>query len=123
MDRLTASTGLRGLIVTAIMGALASSFGVVWAADATTESVSVNVRSADLNISGPTGALVLYNRIHSAAENACSYWWFKTDADQNRCVHDAIASTVTKVNHPALFAVYNAKNKAPLPGTLVSQSR
>jgi hypothetical protein len=28
--------------------------------------------------------------------------------DQVRCVHDAIANAVTKVNRPALFAVYNA---------------
>jgi UrcA family protein len=123
MDRLTASTGLRGLIVIAIMGALASSFGVVWAADASTDSVSVNVRFADLNMSSPTGALVLYNRIQRAADNACSYYWFKTDADQNRCVQGAIANAVAKVNHPRLFAIYNKKNKTPLPVTLVSQSR
>jgi UrcA family protein len=123
MNSSTASSHLRSLIAAAIFGALASSFGAAFAAGADSDPVSVNVRYSDLNLSSPQGALVLYNRIQMAAENACSYWWFRTDADENRCVHDAIANTVTKVNHPALFAVYNAKNKAPLPGTLVSQSR
>jgi len=121
MNSLIASAGLRGLIATAILGALAPSFGGVWAADAST-SVSVNVGFADLNMSSPTGALVLYNRIQRAADNACSYYWFKTDADQNRCVQGAIANAVAKVNHPRLFAIYNKNNKKPLPVTLVSQS-
>lgn len=120
MKTLTAATGPRGLVATATLLALASSFGAVSAADTT--SVSVNVRFADLNLSSPAGALVLYDRIHRAAEGACSYYWFKTDADQNRCVHHAIADAVTRVNHPGLSAVYNAKHNTPLP-TLVTQSR
>lgn len=123
MKTLTASTSIRGLIGAAIFIALTSSFSTAFAADAGTGAVSVNVRFTDLNISKPPAALVLYNRIQRAAESACSYWWFKTDADQNRCVHDAIADAVTKVNHPALFAVYKAKNKTPPPVTLLSQSR
>jgi UrcA family protein len=122
MNTLTASPGLRGVIATAIFGALGSSFSAVCAADARSETVSLNVKFADLNISSPADALMLYNRIQRAAEGACSYWWFKTDADQTRCVHDAIANAVTKVNHPRLFAVYNAKHKTPLPAALVSQS-
>jgi UrcA family protein len=117
MNTSTASTGLRGLIATAIFGALASSFSAVSAADP--GSVSVTVKSADLSISTPASALVLYNRIRAAAENACSYYWFETDAAEARCVHDAIA----KVNQPALSAVYHAKYKTPGPSTLVSQSR
>jgi hypothetical protein len=66
---------------------------------------------------------VLYARINAAAESACSFYWFTSDADQNRCVHDAIANAVMKVNQPALFAVYNAKNKTSLPTTLLSQGR
>jgi UrcA family protein len=115
------STGLRGLIATAIFGALASSFSAVSAADPS--SVSVTVKTADLNISDPSGARVLYERIRAAAQGACSYYWFKTDADEARCVHDAIANTVTKVNQPALSAVYNAKYKTSAPSPLVSQSR
>jgi UrcA family protein len=121
MNTSTASTGLRGLIATAIFGALVSSFSAVSAADSS--SVSINVKFADLTISSPSGALVLYERIRAAAQGACSYYWFKTDADEARCVHDAIANAVTKVDQPALSAVYNTKYKTSVPSTLVSQSR
>jgi len=123
MNTMTPSSGPRGLIATAILGALASSVSAVSAADAGTEPVSLTVKFADLNVSQPRGAAVLYGRINVAAENACSFYWFKSDADEERCVHDAIANAVMKVNQPALFVVYNAKNKTQLPTTLVSQSR
>jgi len=123
MNTSTASTGLRGLIATAIFGALASSFSAVCAADPSSSSVSVTVKFADLKISNPSSALVLYERIRAAAQGACSYYWFKTDADEARCVHDAIASAVAKVNQPELSAAYNAKYKTLASGTLVSQSR
>jgi len=120
MNTSTASTGLPGLIATAIIATLASSFSAVSAADPS--SASVTVKFADLNISSPSGALVLYERIRAAAQSACSDFWFKT-ADEPRCVHDAIANAVSKINQPELSAVYNAKNKASVPSSLVSQSR
>ena len=113
------STGLRGLIATAIFGALAASFSAVSAADPS--SAPINVKYADLNIATPSGALVLYERIRAAAKNACNYFWFKTDADEARCVQQTIANAVTKVDQPALSAVYNAKYKISAPSTLVSQ--
>ena len=122
MNTSTASTGLRGLIATAIFGALASSFSAVCAADPSS-SVSVTVKFADLKTSNSSSALVLYERIRAAAQGACSYYWFKTDADEARCVHDAIANAVAKVNQPELSVVYNAKYKTLASGTLVSQSR
>jgi UrcA family protein len=121
MNTLTASTGLRGLIATVIVGALAVSFSAV-AADASSKPINVNVKFADLNVSSQAGARVLYERIRAAAENGCSYYWFKSDADQVRCVHDSIANAVSKVDRFALYAVYNAKNKTPLPTALASQS-
>jgi UrcA family protein len=122
MNTLTPTTGLRALIATAIFGALASSFSAVSAADAGPEPVSLTVKFADLNISKPPGAAVLYARINAAAKGACSFYWFKSDADEDRCVHGAIANAVMKINQPALFAVYNAKNKPSLPTALVAQS-
>jgi UrcA family protein len=118
----TLSTGLRGLIATGIFGALASSFSAVSAADEP-DPVSITVKYADLNVASPSGALVLYERIRAAAQAACSYYWFKTDADEARCVHDTIANAVAKVNQPALSAVFNAKYKTSAPSPLVSQSR
>jgi UrcA family protein len=118
----TLTPGFRSLIATAMFGALAASVSA-GAADVSSKPINVNVKFADLNLSTQAGAGVLYERIRAAAENACSYYWFKSDADQVRCVHDAIANTVTKVDSLALFAVYNARNKTPLPATLMSQSR
>jgi UrcA family protein len=115
------STGFRGLIVTGIFGALASSISAVSPADPS--SASITVKYADLNLASPSGALVLYERIRAAAQSACNYFWFKTDADEARCVQNTIANAVTKVNQPALSAVYNAKYKISAPSPLVSQSR
>jgi UrcA family protein len=120
MNTSSPSTGLRGLIATAIFGALASTFSAVSAADPS--SASITVKYADLNVASRSGALVLYERIRTAAQSACNYFWFKTDADEARCVQNTIANAVTKVNQPALSAVYNAKYKISAPNTLVSQS-
>ena len=121
MNTSTASTGLRGLIATAIFGALAASFSAVSAADP--GAVNITVKFADLNISSTSGARVLYERIRASAQGACAYYWFHTDADDARCVHDAIAKAVTKINQPALSAVYNAKYRTSAQSTLVSQIR
>jgi UrcA family protein len=115
------STGLRGFIATAILGALASSFSAVAAADP--HSANITVKYADLNLANPSGALVLYERIRTAAQSACNYFWFETDAAQARCVQNTIASAVTKVNRPALSAIFNSKFAASVPSPLVSQSR
>jgi UrcA family protein len=115
------STGLRGLIATAIFGVFASSFSAVSAADPS--SASITVKYADLNLSSPPGALVLYERIRTAAQSACNYFWFASDAAEARCLQNTIASAVTKLNRPALSAIYNAKFKISAPSPLVSQSR
>jgi UrcA family protein len=121
MNTSSPSTGLRGLIATAIFGALASSFCSVSAADPS--SASITVKYADLDLASRSGALVLYERIRAAAQSACNYFWFKTDADEARCVQNTIANAVTKVNQPALSAVFDAKYKTSAPSPLVSQSR
>jgi UrcA family protein len=121
MSTSTPSTGLRGLIAAAILGALASSFSAVSAADLS--SASVTVKYADLNIATPSGALVFYERIRAAAKSACSYFLFETGADEARCVHDTIARAVAKVNQPALSAVFNAKLKSSAGRSLLSQNR
>lgn len=123
MNTLIATTDLRRLIATAIVGAFAPSFSTVLAADVGLDPSSQIVKFADLNISKPAGAAALYGRIRAAAESVCSYYVFKSDEAENRCINGAITNAVTKVNEPALFAVYNAKNKTPLPAALVSQRR
>jgi UrcA family protein len=121
MNTSTPSTGLRGVIASAMLAALALCFSAASAADPS--SASVTVKYSDLNIASPSGAAVLYERIRAAAQNACGYFWFKTDEDEARCVHNTIANAVNKVNQPALSAVYDAKHKTSAPSLLVSQSR
>lgn len=114
------SSGLRGLIATAIFGFLGLGLCVVAAADPSAESRTV--KFADLDISSPSGSHVLYRRIRAAAQVVCSYYFFATDTDKARCVRDATADAVTKINQPALSAVYNANNKTSAPSGLVSQT-
>ena len=121
MNPSTTSTGLRGLIATGIVGFLGLGLCVVAAADPS--AASRTVKFADLDISNPSGAHVLYRRIRAAAQVVCSYYFFATDTDKARCVRDATADAVTKINEPALSAVYNANNKTSVPSGLVSQSR
>ena len=66
MNRMTTSTQLRRLIATAILGALASGFAGVSAAD-DSDVRSKTVKYGDLNLSNPQGAAALYGRIVQAA--------------------------------------------------------
>lgn len=121
MNPSTTSTGLRGLIAAAIFGFLGLGLCVVAAADPSDESRTV--KFADLNLSNPSDAHVLYRRIRAAAQVVCSYHFFATDTDKARCVRDATADAVTRINQPALSAVYDANNKTSVASGLVSQRR
>ena len=119
MNPSTTSTSLRGLFATGIFVLLGLGLCVVAAADPSADSRTV--KFAYLAISNPSGAHVLYRRIRAAAEVVCSYYFFATDTDKARCVRDATADAVTKINEPTLSAVYNANNKISAP--IVSQTR
>src|SRR5271170_4093158 len=111
MNTMTPSPRLRGLIATAIFSALASSFTAVCAAADGTDAPSVIVKYGDLNVSSPQGAAALYGRIRVAAEAVCphlDHGDLLSKTHMNVCVNKAIAGAVTKVDQPALFAVYNA---------------
>jgi UrcA family protein len=121
MNPATTSTGVRGLIATAVFGFLGLGLCIVAAAEPSAESRTV--KFADLNISNPSGAHVLYRRIQAAAEVVCSHYFLLTDTDKARCVRDATADAVARIHQPALSAVYNANNKTSVTRGLVSQSR
>jgi len=121
MNRSITSTSLRGLVATVVFGALAASLSVVSVAGPS--DASRTVKFVDLDMSNPSDAHVLYRRIRAAAQVVCSYYFFLTDTDKARCVRDATADAVAKINEPALSAVYKASNKASAPSGLVSQRR
>ena len=126
MNMITPFTRIRRLIATAMVSAFASSFAVVCAAADDTETVSVVVKFEDLNVANPQGAATLYGRIAAAAHNVCGSY----DSDDvfhhgsrsrvNACVRKAIADAVTRVGQPELLAVYNTKNRQPLPITVAA---
>ena len=123
MNTITTSTRLRGLVATAIFSALASSFTAVSTA-ADSGTVSVIVKFGDLNLSNPQGAAALYERIVAAAHKVCGPYVIDSFLQEslsglNACVHKATADAVTKVGRPELFAIYNARNRQPLPITVV----
>jgi UrcA family protein len=118
--RPSTTSRLRGLIATAIFGSLGLSVCVVAAADRSAESRTVNF--ADLDISTPAGAHMLYMRIRAAAQVVCSYYFFATDADKAGCVRVATADAVTRINEPALSAVYNASNRKAAPSDPVAST-
>lgn len=69
------------------------------------QSLARTVNFADLDISHPAGAAVLYQRIRAAAREVCraSIERDLTFAELSRsCVQDAIARAVNEVNTPTL---------------------
>jgi UrcA family protein len=106
----------------ALLFAVASSFAGICSAD--TDPLQALVKYGDLNVSSTAGATVLYNRIRTAAEQVCrplDNRDFAFKRLKEACIHNAIADAVTKVNQPALFSVYSAKNGVSKPIMLVAR--
>ena len=123
MDIKTTSTHLRTVFATAILCALSAGLlGVTARADGITER-SVTVKYGDLNLAKPEGASALYSRIVGAAHDVCDLpaegLTFRAEAQA--CREKAIANAVIKVGHPELTAIYNAKNREPLPVTVAAR--
>jgi UrcA family protein len=126
MKTLIASAKLPRLVTAAIFGALAFGCGAVSIAADRSDVPQAVVKFGDLNLSNPQGAATLYNRIVFAAYEVCKS--FDTDIRNNAsqaqldaCVHRAIADAVTKVGQPELIAVYNTRNRQPLPITVAAR--
>jgi UrcA family protein len=125
MSTMTSSSRVRNFVATAIFGVLASSLAAVCMAADSIDTPTVTVKFADLNVSSSQGAEELYKRIVAAADRVCRNLDGRDLAFQehkNKCIREAIAAAVEKVNQGALFAIYNAKNRTRLPTTLVSQT-
>jgi UrcA family protein len=119
----TTSTALRTLVAGAALSALAFSFATVSRADDDTAPPQVIVKYADLDVSTAPGAAALYRRIDGAAEQVCSRMYTSTDAyrrHKNACLQQVIADAVTKVNEPALSAVFASKYGIAQPAVLAA---
>ncbi len=123
MNTTTQSTNLHRMTVTVLFSALVLSFTAMCRAGDATGANQTMVKYADLNVSSPAGAAALYARISVAANGVCETLDGRGLASKThfgRCVHKAISEAVTKVDQPALYSVYNAKNSAPKPIMLAS---
>ena len=112
MNTMTTTNCFRRLIVTALLGAMSSSFAAPPAAADGFDPLRVTVKFGDLDVSRPQGAAVLYGRIRAAAEKVCAP--FEADGVKarirlNQCINKAVSEAVTKVGQPELSAVYSAK--------------
>jgi UrcA family protein len=119
----TISTPLRTLVAGAILSALAFSFATVSSADERITPPQVIVKFADLNVSTSQGAVALYGRINIAAVDVCSRMYTSTEAyrwRKNACLQKVIADAVTRVNEPALSAVFASKFGALAPVVLAA---
>jgi UrcA family protein len=123
MKTLTQTIKLQRMTATVLFSALALSFAAMCPAGDTTGANQSTVKYADLNVSSPAGAAALYARINGAANGVC---WALDGRDLasktnfNRCVHKGISDAVTKVDRPALYSIYNAKNSTQKPIMLAS---
>ena len=86
------------------------------------------VRFGDLNLSSHEAASALYNRIHAAAYDVCRSFdldrYGQSDLTRvSACVHDAVRNAVAKVNQPALYAIYNVRNRDALPITVAAATQ
>jgi UrcA family protein len=128
MKYVTTTYRLHTIIATMLFGAAAFGLAALPAvADSLAPPLQVTVKFADLDISHPQGATVLYNRIRAAARKVCSPFDRGGPLDKmvfGSCIQKSIADAVTAVNAPQLTAVYSAKTRsAPLVRVASLQSR
>ena len=124
MNTMITVSRFRTVIATALFGTVASSLVVLPAVADSSDLPQTTVKYADLNIASAQGAAVLYARIGQAAKNVC--WQFDGDGldaygRRQACITKAISEAVTKVNAPALSALYAAKTGKDVPTRLVSR--
>jgi UrcA family protein len=75
---------------------------------------SVIVHFADLDLTRGEGLAVLYRRLKGAAETVCAAHNGRDLGSKTRyktCLESAVAKAVTKVDQPALTAIYRAQFK------------
>ena len=125
MKRLTASTNLQRLVAATILGTLALGCGAFCVASDNGHVLHEAVKTGDLNLSSSEGAARLYSRIYAAAYEVCKS--YSTDSRDlldltgvTRCVDNAVRKAVVKAGHPALLAIYNARNRDALPITVAA---
>jgi len=95
----------------------ASAYAVAGSADSQArEEPSVNVRFADLDLSKPADAAILYQRIQRAARLVCNSsaaaWDGRATSNWQRCYNGAVEDVVLHINRPMVTAVHRRLTQA-----------
>ena len=82
------------------------------APQAATEAPTIRITYQDLNLATSAGVEVLYRRVLQAASDYCeatrALTGTRVSVAFNRCVKDAVATTVKTIDHPGLSAMHAA---------------
>jgi len=84
------------------------------------------IRFADLDLDTAAGNELLYRRIRTGAESVCRAWEGRNLANvvrHKRCMEDAVADTVSKIDKPRLTACYLSHHGGRLPLTVSISAR
>ena len=80
------------------------------------ETVSVRVKLADLNLATPAGAAAGLRRIHIAAREACGpdegFAFFELRRIYQRCVDDSVDHAVDRLGNPIVSALNGGHRSA-----------
>jgi len=83
------------------------------ASQAATDSPTIRISYQDLNLATPAGVEALYRRVLQAASGYCeatrALTGTRVSVAFNRCVKDAVATTVKTIDHPGLSAMHAAR--------------
>ena len=112
----TQTTHLARMTATVLFSTLALSFAAMCPAE--DHTVQETVKYSDLDVSRATGAAELYARINMAAADVCQdldHGDLGSKANFHRCVDQAVTVAVAKIDQPALYSIYNAKNSIAKP--------
>ena len=112
MTALNKHTRRHPLLAAALLCGTTTTFATLAAAAGDVEPPQITVKFADLDVSRPQGAVVLYRRIRAAAETLCSPFDRADVVSKKRlsvCIEDAVAGAITTAHIPALSAVYMAR--------------
>ena len=87
---------------------------------AATQAPTIRITYQDLNLATPAGVEVLYRRVLQAASEYCeatrTITGTRVSAAFDRCVKDAVATTVKTIDHPGLSAMHAARGGVSTSG-------
>jgi len=101
--------GARKILLGGVVVLMGIASAAVSASPASASTRSVTVRYAELDLSRPAGAQVLYNRIQQAALQVCNGFvgpFSEMHTRASPCYKDAVEHAVAQVNSPQLSAIH-----------------